>query len=74
MFELIKGNGNKHKHSERNISLDIKLGDKINPLDNTRNSCVALSKELNKLGYETRITYNEESNKWSVALISKRGI
>lgn len=55
-----------------NIAIEIQVGDKLqaaNPY--SKKDCLNLEKQLQEVGFVTRVAKNCESKQWSVAIIGK---
>lgn len=47
----------------------IEPGMKIYPTDNSENGCNKIAKELEDAGFKTRIGYNKDYSRWSIAVL-----
>lgn len=48
---------------------ELKSGDKITDVNNSKDGCEKISKELSDAGIGNRVGYNVEADLWSVAIL-----
>lgn len=60
-------NGSHKPHSVRVVT--VEPGMKIYPTDNSENGCNKIAKELEGAGFKTRIGYNKDCSRWSIAVL-----